>query len=65
MFTLPNSKFKVLKCDAYHSSLDLRHVPRFKEALKKNNLKVIFMIFTDGAVCPGTGKTRYVICMFR
>ena len=29
---------------------------RFKEALEKNNLKVIFMIFTDGAVCPGTGK---------
>ena len=29
---------------------------RFKEVLEKNNLKVIFMIFTDGAVCPGTGK---------
>ena len=23
---------------------------------KQVNLKVIFMIFTDGAVCPGTGK---------
>ena len=27
--------------------------PRFKEVLAKNNLKVILMVFTEGAVAPG------------
>jgi len=30
-------------------------VDKFKEQLKKNNLKVIFMVFTEGAVVPGLG----------